>query len=119
MALKAYELLIITPVGVDVAEKSKFDAIIEKLGGKVLNFVDLGRRALAFAVNKQKEGGWLHWELELAPDQVAALKKSLRLLNAEALRFMLTLKSSRLKTRPRKRERKRKKVAAVASVVKN
>ena len=60
--------------------KKIFEGLVQKHGGKTLNFIDLGKKTLGYAVKKTKEGHCLVFDFTLAPDQLDSLKKAAQLI---------------------------------------
>jgi small subunit ribosomal protein S6 len=72
----------------DVAEKVK--GWVTEAGGTVLKADFWGRRRLAYAIRKQKEGQYILLKVQLAPTAVAAIERNLRFLEP-VLRFAISL----------------------------
>ncbi len=63
-------------------------AEVEKLGGKVLDFVNMGRRVFARNIGKSKAGNYLDFIIEIDPTKVDAYLDHYR-LNETVLRQMM------------------------------
>lgn len=62
-------------------------ADIEKLGGKVLDLVNMGRRSFSYPIGKSKAGIYLNFIIELDPSKLAAHQEQYR-LNEAVLRHV-------------------------------
>ena len=71
----------------DVAEKVK--GWVTEAGGTVLKADFWGRRRLAYAIRKQKEGQYILLKVQLAPTSVAAIERNLRFLEP-VMRFVIS-----------------------------
>ena len=71
----------------DVAEKVK--GWVTEAGGTVLKADFWGRRRLAYAIRKQKEGQYILLKVQLAPTSVAAIERNLR-FQEPVLRFAIS-----------------------------
>ena len=94
--LKLYEGLFLFRQGLPVDELVRAREEIEKLisgaKGKVLDRRDLGRRPLAYPINKRTEGSYAVIEFELDPSQMAPFARAVR-LNSKIIRHMLVGKT--------------------------
>ena len=61
--------------------------IIEKLGGKVLEVDNWGKRRLSYEVEKHLKGIYLFWQYLGTPDAVAEFERNMRMLDA-VIRYM-------------------------------
>ncbi len=64
--------------------QAQFNELVTQQGGRVLESSSLGKRRLSYSLGKLREGNFLQVRLELPPEQVAPLKKALRLVRAIA-----------------------------------
>jgi small subunit ribosomal protein S6 len=71
----------------DVAEKVK--GWVTEAGGIIAKADFWGRRRLAYAIRKQKEGQYILLRVQLAPTSVAAIERNLRFLEP-VLRFAIS-----------------------------
>jgi small subunit ribosomal protein S6 len=71
----------------DVAEKVK--GWVTEAGGTILKADFWGRRRLAYAIRKQKEGQYILLKVQLAPTSVAAIERNLR-FQEPVLRFVIS-----------------------------
>lgn len=90
--IRTYEaLVIVKALGTDPEMQQsamQADALIKKLGGSVDQSRGMGRRRLAFRINRHIEG-YYHWiEFQLPADQIDELKRQLR-LNESVIRFLI------------------------------
>ena len=91
-----YEALIILKAAGTEAELAQSVAQLEdpikKLGGRIDNSVSWGRRRLAYRIAHQSEGQYHLLNFQLAPAQLAELKRLLR-LNEHIVRFLILNRS--------------------------
>jgi ribosomal protein S6 len=59
----------------------QFTSAVEGAGGKVTDTVDMGRRQLAYPINKRYTGRYWNLELELEKDKVATVQGEFKLTN--------------------------------------
>jgi small subunit ribosomal protein S6 len=71
----------------DVTEKVK--GWVTEAGGTVIKADFWGRRRLAYAIRKQKEGQYILLKVQLAPTSVAAIERNLR-FQEPVLRFAIS-----------------------------
>lgn len=83
--MKQYEITFITKE--DQKEKP-IKAILEALGGKILNISSLGQKTFTYPIKKEKSGVYTTVNLEIAPEKVMDLNKKLG-LEEEILRFLM------------------------------
>jgi len=90
--LKNYELLSIIKPNFDSEEVDKIIAQLEEyvtnLGGKITNNDKIGRKKLAYDIDNYRDGFYVVSKIELAPENVKALKRNLK-LNDNFLRDMI------------------------------
>jgi small subunit ribosomal protein S6 len=90
-----YELaLVIKPVSTeDVKEKvlPKVESNVKELGGSIKMINPLGKRMLAYPMNKFKEGFYYFYDVELSSAKATEFRKALR-LNGDVLRALLLKK---------------------------
>jgi small subunit ribosomal protein S6 len=93
--LNDYEGLFITKAALADEASAKLLTHIEgeitKLGGKIENTEKWGRKAIAYPINKSKEGVYYKLNFKIAPGKVSELTKIYR-LNEDILRAMITKK---------------------------
>lgn len=89
--MKKYELLTIYKPNLDTEDVDKnlekFDAELTEMGGKVESRDKMGRRKLAYDIQKSRDGFFVNTILSMPADKVADLKRSLK-LNDNVLRTM-------------------------------
>ena len=89
--MKKYELLAIYKPNLDTEDVDKnlekFDAELTEMGGKVESRDKMGRRKLAYDIQKSRDGFFVNTILSMPADKVADLKRSLK-LNDNVLRTM-------------------------------
>lgn len=71
----------------DITEKVK--GWVTEAGGSILKADFWGRRRLAYAIRKQKEGQYILLKVQLAPSSVAAIERNLR-FQEPVLRFVIS-----------------------------
>ncbi|MCQ2957314.1 MAG: 30S ribosomal protein S6 [Candidatus Gastranaerophilales bacterium] len=90
--MKNYELLSIIKPNFDAEEVDKIIAQLEEyvsnLGGKLLDNDKIGRKKLAYDIDNYRDGFYVVSKIELAPENVKALKRNLK-LNDNFLRDMI------------------------------
>ncbi len=90
--MKKYELLSIIKPNFDAEEVDKIIAQLEEyvktLGGNILDNDKIGRKKLAYDIDNYRDGFYVVTKLELAPENVKALKRNLK-LNDNFLRDMI------------------------------
>ncbi len=89
--MKKYELLTIYKPNLDTEDVDKtlekFDAEVAEMGGKIESRDKMGRRKLAYDIQKSRDGFFVNTVLSLPAEKVADLKRSLK-LNDNVLRTM-------------------------------
>lgn len=90
-----YELaLVIKPLSTeDVKEKvlPKVESTVSELGGSIKMINPVGKRMLAYPINKFKEGFYYFYDVDMSSTKVSELRKFLR-MNADILRSLLIKK---------------------------
>ena len=90
--MKKYELLSIIKPNFDVDEVDKILTQIEEyvtaLNGKITDTNKIGRKKLAYDIDNYRDGFYVVSKIELAPENVKALKRNLK-LNDNFLRDMI------------------------------
>ena len=80
--MNKYESVIIINPNVDEATlkalQEKFTGLINE-NGKVENVVDMGKRKLAYEINKNKEGFYAVFNFEAKPELIAELERNYRI----------------------------------------
>lgn len=89
--MKNYELLMIFKPNLDAEEVekslSKLDTLISGFKGKVLDTDKIGRKKLAYDIQKFRDGFFVSQILSIPADKIAELKKQLK-LSDNVLRIM-------------------------------
>jgi len=62
------------------AVSSKVEQVVAEAKGTVLKKDDWGKRRLSYMVKKQREGHYIFFHLQIAPDTVAEVTRNLRLM---------------------------------------
>lgn len=90
--MKTYELLAIIKPNLDIEEVDKVVAKLEEtiaeLGGKALDTNKMGRKKLAYDINKYKDGFYTVIQLEMPAENVEKFKRNLK-LNESIIRSMI------------------------------
>lgn len=92
--MRTYEVVLIAHPDLD---ETAFNAVIEKAkgwittsGGSITKVDVWGRRRMAYAIRKQREGQYVLITAEFAPAFSAELERNLRFLEP-VMRFMITV----------------------------
>jgi small subunit ribosomal protein S6 len=90
--MRNYELVVIVHPDLD---ENAVNAVVEKVkgwivdaGGSVAKVDMWGRRRMAYAIRKQREGQYVLFQAEIAPSFGSELERNLRFLEP-VMRFML------------------------------
>lgn len=93
--MRLYEGIVIFPsqyAGEKLEEVKKvFEDQILKQDGKVLGKREMGKRSFGYPIKKQREGLFMLYDFELAPNKVSDLKKAVALMD-DVLRFSFFVK---------------------------
>lgn len=89
-------------------EEKHLDETIRRLGGKVLERNDWGRRPLGYPLRKLREGRVLLWNFEIDTPQLAELRRTLR-LDEKILKSTIVRKEEPKPATEETRRRKKKK----------
>lgn len=91
MANRIYEVMFIADAGASDEHIGKLNEAIGKLveteGGSVVRVDDIGRRKLAYPINKKKEGYYVLFEIEGSGQEIAELERRMR-VNDTIIRYM-------------------------------
>ena len=89
--MNKYESVIIVNPNLDEAGvkalEDKFTGLINE-NGKVESIDKMGKRKLAYEINKQKEGFYLVFKFEAKPELIAELERNYRITD-EVMKFMV------------------------------
>lgn len=90
--MRSYELVLIVHPDVDgddlTAVIDRVTELVKRDGGKVVQTEPWGMRRLAYPIQKRWEGQYVLMRLELAPQGVLALERSLK-LNEQIMRHLV------------------------------
>ena len=90
--MKNYELMVVFKPNLDSEEVNvaveKLSATVSELNGKVESVEKVGRKKLAYDIDNYRDGFYVVSKIELAPENVKALKRNLK-LNDNFLRDMI------------------------------
>ena len=90
-----YELTIVLPGKVTSAKKKSVTADLTKMvnvqKGKLGKVDDWGEKQMAYEIDKNTSGTYLHFPLELDPQMVSSLDKKLK-LNKDLIRYLIIRK---------------------------
>jgi len=115
--MKHYELTSLVPGSIPETEhdsiNSEITGWITSLGGKVTSQDSLGRKKLAYPINKEKYGNYFVFEFDLEPENLLELKKKLKLF-AKIERYMLIIKRPLTEKELTQRERAQKRAHSSA-----
>lgn len=88
--------------------------VVEKEGGKVIKMEDMGRRPLAYPIEKKTEGHYVLFEIEGTGSEIAELERRMR-VNDMIIRYITIRvdedrkRAEKLKNKREKRQAKRSK----------
>lgn len=96
--MRKYELLCILKTGFDMETADKLIANIEtavkNMDGNIFNTNKIGRKKLAYEINKTKDGFYVAFEIKIDAEKVIELKRYLK-LNESVLRNFITIKKEK------------------------
>jgi len=96
--LRNYELLCILKTGFDIENAehivTNLENAIRNIEGIVLNTNKIGRKKLAYEINKNRDGFYVVIDIQLSADKVVELKRYLK-LNESVLRYFITVKEAK------------------------
>lgn len=91
MANRTYEVMYIVDPETDGEKITKLNEavgnLIEKEGGSIIRLDDIGRRTLAYPINKKNEGHYVLFEIEGSGQEIAELERRMR-VNDLVMRYM-------------------------------
>ena len=89
---KLYECTVIVNGGLEddaiAAAMDEVKSVITKNGGDIENVLEVGRRKMAYPINKQTIGSYAHIEFQGEPSGIAAIEKIFR-YDDTILRFLI------------------------------
>lgn len=92
-----YEIMFIVKSTLEEAELSKITKEVQKLisdnKGKVIEFKDLGRKKLAYEINKEASGFYYLMDAEATKETIQEFDRKLR-INENILRHLILKKES-------------------------
>ena len=116
MAYRVYEVMyIVTPEAADddiTKLNDSLQAIITDQGGSIVRVDDMGRRKMAYEINRKKEGYYVLFEIEGTGREIAELERRMR-VNDLIIRYLTVRVDEERKTaeKVRAKREKRKTVA--------
>lgn len=118
MANRTYEVMyIVDPETADEKVAKLNDAVgklVKKEGGQVVRVDDIGRKRLAYPIQKKTEGYYVLFEIEGSGQEIAELERRMR-VNDMILRYITVRVDEDRKSADRKREKREARVAKRAS----
>ena len=101
--MRTYELALILPPDLDSQEREKVLTKIKKdledAGGKIEKEEDWGSKELVYRINKETQGYFLLWWVDLPPEAIGGFESKLK-LEAKILRFLLVKSEGLLSKSP-------------------
>ena len=117
--MKIYEAVVVYPVQTagDVHQegKSPFEDAVKKLGGKISGRIEIGRRPLGYVIKKAREAIFVAYTFEVLPENVAPLKRELR-LSENVLSSTITVFRERPKRKVKVRRQKKQSQPVTAAI---
>lgn len=118
MANRTYEVMyIVDPETADEKIAKLNDAVgklIKKEGGTVVKVDDIGRKKLAYPIEKKEEGYYVLFEIEGSGQEIAELERRMR-VNDMIMRYLTVRVDEDRKAADRKREKREKRAEKRAS----
>lgn len=91
MANRTYEVMYIVDPETDGEKITKLNeavgSLIEKEGGTIIRLDNIGRKTLAYPINKRYEGHYVLFEIEGSGQEIAELERRMR-VNDMVMRYM-------------------------------
>lgn len=84
--MQKYELTVLVKSVTGVEDK--MEKIIKALGGKLGKFSEMGKKQLAYPIDKTHEAHFLNWMIELPGESIVQLEKKLT-IDREVIRHLL------------------------------
>ena len=111
MANRVYEVMyIITPDAADddiTKLNDTLQAIITDQGGSIVRMDDMGRRKMAYEINRKKEGYYVLFEIEGSGREIAELERRMR-VNDLIMRYLTVRVDEERKTADKVRAKREK-----------
>ena len=118
MANRTYEVMYIIDPDTENDNIGKLNEAVEKLvqteGGSVVRMDDIGRRRLAYPINKKTEGYYVLFEIEGSGQEIAELERRMR-VNDMIIRFLTVRVDEDRKAADKKRTKREDKANKRAS----
>jgi len=96
--LRKYELLCILKTGFDIESSDQLIVGIENaikgLNGNIISINKIGRKKLAYDINKNRDAFYVVFDVEVGAEKVIDLKRYLK-LNESVLRSFMTIKTTK------------------------
>ncbi len=112
--MRLYEGLIIFVPEATVEARKKhlefFEGLVAKHGGAIRNKAEWGKKQIGYAIKKNRDGYFVVYDFDAAPAAVREIERGL-LLEADVLKFMITLKIVKA-IKPKKKKIKKSAAAA-------
>ncbi len=97
--MRKYELLCIIRTGADTDKVDQAIDLIQKavenVGGKIFSTDKIGRKKLAYDIEKSRDAFYVNFELEVPQNKIVSLKRALK-LDENVLRNMLTIQKKKI-----------------------
>jgi len=97
IALRKYELLCILKTGFDIENSDQLVSGIENaikgFGGVISNTNKIGRKKLAYEINKNRDAFYVSFDMEVDASKIIEIKRYLK-LNESVLRSFVTINKS-------------------------
>lgn len=118
MANRTYEVMYIADpeTADDVVGKvnETVTTLVQNEGGTIVRTDDIGRRRLAYPINKKKEGYYVLFEIEGSGQEIAEIERRMR-VNDAILRYMTVRVDEDRKAADKKRNKRENKASKRAS----
>lgn len=99
--MRNYELLCILKTGFDIETSdqviSNIEASVKNLEGNISTTNKIGRKKLAYDINKTRDGFYVVFDLEIDASKVVELKRYLKLNESVLRSFILVKKEAKAK----------------------
>lgn len=109
LANRTYEVMFIADPETSDENIGKLNEAVGKLveteGGSVVKIDDIGRRKLAYPINKKKEGYYVLFEIEGSGQEIAELERRMR-VNDTIMRYMTVRVDEERKAADKKRTKR-------------
>jgi len=118
LANRIYEVMYVADPETTDEAIGKLNEAVEKLvqteGGSVVRTDDIGRRRMAYPINKKKEGYYVLFEIEGSGQEIAELERRMR-VNEAILRYLTVRVDEDRKAADKKRDKRENKASKRAS----